>query len=143
MIATSLAEGGGDSALLYLDLDGFKAVNDEIGHGAGDAVLVEVARRLVGLVDGRGAVARIGGDEFTVFLEADLVSARELAEAIVSGVSRRILVQGEPVALGVSVGIAMAPAASVDELMHRADVALYEAKAAGGRQVVEHERPTG
>lgn len=128
-------------ALLYLDLDGFKAVNDTRGHGVGDAVLVEVARRLREATAGVAEVARIGGDEFTVFVRANVATARDMADRLVKALDSPVLVQGEPVCLGVSVGLATGPARSVDDLLHRADVALYRAKRRGGGRVIEDVPP--
>jgi diguanylate cyclase (GGDEF)-like protein len=122
-------------ALFYLDLDGFKAVNDNLGHGTGDALLGQVAHRLRETCRRDAVIARIGGDEFLV-----LSSASEAEETLALG--RRMVARlGEPYSLedvvlariGVSVGIARsdAGAGSLESLIARADRALYAAKAAG------------
>jgi diguanylate cyclase (GGDEF)-like protein len=119
-------------SLLMIDLDGFKPINDRHGHAAGDAVLVEIGRRLSGLVRRGEIVARMGGDEFVVVLdsgtadEAPLRAARRLVDSIAEGI---LLPQGEVKVSG-SVGIAFFPAdgTAADELIRKADVALYRAK---------------
>ncbi len=121
--------------VLYLDLDGFKAVNDVEGHDAGDALLKAVARRFDDAVRREDTVARLGGDEFGVVL----VSVREPADALDVGRKLRaslhepLDVNGRPVTLGASVGAAVYPfdGASADALMRAADGAMYEVKADG------------
>jgi diguanylate cyclase (GGDEF)-like protein len=126
-------DSGTPCALLYLDLDGFKPVNDTFGHLRGDQILGEVANRLVDEVRGQATVGRIGGDEFVVLIRDG--QAREAVEALANRIVKRI---GEPydvesvnVRIGVSVGVAFGgegEAANEDELFHRADLALYDAK---------------
>jgi diguanylate cyclase (GGDEF)-like protein/PAS domain S-box-containing protein len=119
--------------VLYVDLDGFKPVNDKLGHGAGDQVLVAVAGRLSNLVRDGDLVARLGGDEFAV-LCAHVHGVEELeavARRVVEGVRAPIAVGDHRVAVGASVGIAMASpgSCSIDVLVDAADAALYEVKA--------------
>lgn len=127
-------EGGG-AALLLLDLDGFKAVNDRLGHAAGDALLRRIAERLQGLCRAADTAARLGGDEFVLLLEdlsrADAVAAT--AERILQSLAAPISLQGEEVRVGVSIGIALYPADGADPgvLLRHADLALYRAKAGG------------
>jgi diguanylate cyclase (GGDEF)-like protein/PAS domain S-box-containing protein len=133
--AASTAGGGQQVGVLYLDLDGFKPVNDQLGHGVGDEVLAAVARRLTGAVREGDVVARLGGDEFAVLCPA-LASAEELgslAARLVDVVAEPFEVRGEQVRLGVSVGASLAPvgASSGDQLVEAADRALYEVKGAG------------
>lgn len=126
-------------ALVMLDLDGFKQVNDTLGHDAGDSVLVEVGNRLVDLVDADAVVARLGGDEFVVAAPSPEpgISAG-LARDVVTALKRPFDV-GVTVPIGVSVGVVHAGAGeSVTAVLHSADVAMYRAKAAGGG-LVEHE----
>jgi diguanylate cyclase (GGDEF)-like protein len=122
-------------ALFYLDLDRFKAVNDERGHKAGDVLLVEAARRMQAAVRSVDTVARIGGDEFTIILPYldDDVSARRLAERIIESLNRPFVIDGVPARVGASIGIAFFPQHGLkpDALMARADDALYAAKGAG------------
>ena len=126
---------GGGFALLCLDLDRFKAVNDTLGHPGGDALLRAVAGRLAGALREGDVVARLGGDEFVV-LQASHEQPREaeaLARRLVEELGAPYEVAGRPVAIGVSVGIALAPehGASPDDLLKNADLALYQAKADG------------
>ena len=122
-------------AVLSLDLDGFKAVNDRYGHPGGDALLTTVAERLQAEVSGGDVVARFGGDEF-VILDAAFGSpsdVEELARRLIESLSKPVPLGNESVTIGVSVGIAFAPAdgRTADELLKNADAALYRAKTAG------------
>ncbi|MBI4941312.1 MAG: EAL domain-containing protein [Actinobacteria bacterium] len=155
-VATWLASGAAVS-VLYCDLDGYKAVNDRFGHLAGDAVLVEVARRLETAVRGmpadEGVLGRIGGDEFVVALRG--VHGREAVgagERLVAAMRPTFLVGDRTVRLGISIGIsgtddaqplpALGAGSAVEladtpaaELLHRGDLAMFEAKAAGRAKV--------
>lgn len=119
-------------ALMLVDLDRFKGVNDRFGHLAGDALLVEVARRLRDCVRGSDTVARLGGDEFAVVLdEVDgFDDAREVAERICVDMARPFELPEGTAEIGASVGIALGPDGSADaeELIRRADAALYSVK---------------
>ncbi|MDR7060967.1 MULTISPECIES: GGDEF domain-containing protein [unclassified Sphingopyxis] len=122
-------------ALHFLDLDGFKAINDRYGHPAGDALLEQVARRLEGMVRSDDVVARLGGDEFVV-LQVDLSDESEaelLARRIIREISKPYLVDDISMSVSVSVGIATAPKLGVEleRLLSCADAALYRAKAGG------------
>jgi diguanylate cyclase (GGDEF)-like protein/PAS domain S-box-containing protein len=123
----------------YLDLDGFKAVNDDRGHGAGDDLLRVVADALRAEVRGQDLLARLGGDEFVIVLDGTPLSdALEVAERIRSRLARPVGLPGggEPVQLSVSIGLAMAvPQDTVASLLHAADLALYEAKRRGRDRV--------
>jgi len=130
-----LARRGTPFVLLLIDLDYFKQVNDTMGHDAGDAVLVAVARRLGEAVRETDRVARLGGDEFAVLMP-DIVDATAIATVcarIQESVSRPIQHGQFPLHVDVSIGIACAPrdATTPDALYKAADLALYEAKAAG------------
>ncbi|WP_395316182.1 diguanylate cyclase domain-containing protein [Variovorax sp. UC74_104] len=125
-------------ALMFLDIDHFKAINDTMGHAVGDAVLTEYARRLQGCVRGTDMVARLAGDEFVLVLEG--LSAPEAAAVVAEKVVDRVhtppfVVDGQRVDVTTSIGIAFHRAtgssATAEELLARADVALYNAKAAG------------
>ncbi len=125
----------GSLAVLYLDLDHFKRVNDTLGHPVGDALLKKVSRRLRRCVGARGAVARLGGDEFAV-IQGPIVSAAEvatLADEIGEAVRAPLRIDGYDVDVDVSIGAAIAPehGGEVDELLKKADVALYDVKNAG------------
>jgi diguanylate cyclase (GGDEF)-like protein len=128
-------------AVLFLDLDRFKIINDTLGHGAGDRFLIAVAQRLREAVDGQGSLARFGGDEFTVVLEdvTDAAVACRFAERILVGLNQPLDLDGHEVWPNASIGIALAsqPKPTPDELLSRADVALYQAKMRGrGRYVL-------
>lgn len=122
-------------AVHFLDLDGFKAINDRHGHPAGDAVLKEVARRLKAIVRSDDVVARLGGDEFVV-LQADVLQDTEaefIARRIIREISKPYAVGDKLLTISVSVGIATAPrmGLELERLLTCADSALYRAKAAG------------
>jgi diguanylate cyclase (GGDEF)-like protein/PAS domain S-box-containing protein len=135
-IAIEQAQQGADSVtLLILDLDRFKEVNDMHGHGLGDVVLIDAARRIDEcLVDGETA-ARLGGDEFTVILRCGAGRARvtEVCEAILQAMAVPFDIGGEHIHLNASIGVATFPndAATPEELMRNADLAMYGSKQAG------------
>lgn len=127
--------GDGAVALLFLDLDGFKIVNDTHGHAAGDQLLRMAADRLKRVLRDSDVAARIGGDEFVVVAERlDADRALELGEALIGAIASSYdFGNGTTAEIGVSVGIAMAPEHGTEfsDLMAVADAALYEAKSAG------------
>jgi diguanylate cyclase (GGDEF)-like protein/PAS domain S-box-containing protein len=138
-------------AVLYADLDGFKAVNDRFGHGAGDRVLIDVASRFEAIARGlsqrRVVLSRVGGDEFVIGLEgAGPADARAAAERVAEAVAPSFRLGGRTVQLGVSIGVAgvghgyrgeplPAGEQGAAELVHRADLAMYEAKSGGRARV--------
>ena len=126
---------GERAALLLLDLDRFKDVNDTLGHDAGDALLREVARRLLGRVREGDTVARLGGDEFALVLSppASPRAAAELAARVGAALAEPVEHAGIPVHTGVSVGVTLFPddGEEPERLLKNADVALYRAKAEG------------
>jgi len=125
---------GLESAVLFLDIDRFKEVNDSLGHGAGDALLVEFAARLRASVRASDTVARFGGDEFVVLLEdvRDRHNAVRIAEKILEDARRPLRLEGRELTVTTSIGVAYSDATSgEEELLKRADSALYQAKAAG------------
>lgn len=128
--------GGGKVALLFLDLNDFKDVNDRLGHAAGDQLLIEVARRLTRAVRETDHVARIGGDEFTVTLEGevDLESAQLVARKVLQTVEQPIHLQRGTCTVSASLGIAVYPEHGTDleALLQAADHAMYSAKRADG-----------
>jgi diguanylate cyclase (GGDEF)-like protein len=119
-------------ALMFLDLDGFKTVNDRLGHQAGDCLLNHVAKRVVASVRDQDLVARYGGDEFVVLLEESSTGdmARAIAERIVNAVSQPYSLDCETLELSVSVGLAIFPehAQTASDLVQHADLAMYRAK---------------
>jgi len=121
------------AGMLFLDLDGFKAVNDRHGHDAGDAVLVEVARRLAATVRPGDAVVRLGGDEFLVVCEVTTHQAQEvlarLADRLEREVARPIAFRGGQLVVGSSCGLAVGqPGQSIEDLVGAADRAMYQRK---------------
>lgn len=122
-------------AVLFLDLDGFKIINDSFGHEAGDCVLKEVANRLVSCLREVDTVARIGGDEFLIVLSGIKVSdcAAKVADKVIKEVSRPISFKGEDLNVGTSIGVALYPTNGdeADFLVKVADHAMYAAKKSG------------
>ena len=123
------------AALLFLDLDGFKQINDELGHAAGDEVLVIVAQRIRAQVSARDLPARFGGDEFAVLL-ADVSGsgiALSIADRVLAAIAQPMIVEGRTVQVTASIGVAVPATADtcLALLLRQADIALYQAKAAG------------
>ncbi|MBB5112009.1 EAL domain-containing protein [Micromonospora echinospora] len=123
---------GSHLALLLLDLDRFKHVNDALGHAVGDRLLVEVSARLMGVVGAGDMVARLGGDEFAIVVPrlTDIDQARERADRVVAALAEPVPLDGLPLDVGGSIGIALYPDHGEDfaTLMRHADVAMYDAK---------------
>jgi diguanylate cyclase (GGDEF)-like protein len=133
----ALTRDDGQVALMVIDLDGFKAVNDTIGHHAGDQVLIEAGRRLSAHVHDPAVVARLGGDEFAVLLPrvTGLSEATTLADQLVAELNRDFVLGDRPAAISGSLGVALSPAAGprdADELFRHSDAAMYRAKRTGG-----------
>ena len=125
----------GSVALLFIDLDGFKGVNDAEGHRAGDEVLRIVAQRIASTVRAGDTMARLGGDEFLVMLDRDVTRdvADTIGHRIIEALHQRMDLEGRDIFVGASIGVAMHPplAGDIDALMNRADQAMYAAKRAG------------
>jgi diguanylate cyclase (GGDEF)-like protein/PAS domain S-box-containing protein len=123
-------------SLMLLDLDGFKHVNDTLGHSVGDHLLTAVGERLSGVIGTTDFVGRLGGDEFAVLLSncADPLRLDELARRILEALHPPFDLAGQSVYIGTSIGIAMSPrdASGVEQLLSSADLALYSAKSSGG-----------
>ena len=129
--ALAAASAQRPAALLVLDLDGFKGVNDTYGHHAGDLLLTAVARGIEHACQGRGTAIRLGGDEFAVLLpRAGAEEARAVAAAVHDAVRRPVLIDDRPVVVGTSIGVAVAPEHGRDlsTLLQHADAAMYRAK---------------
>lgn len=127
-------KSGEDLALLCVDLDHFKGVNDTLGHPVGDSLLTAVAQRLGAVVGEAGMIARLGGDEFAILLySGGSQAAQDLARRLVRAIGRPFMVDGHVINTGLSIGIAVAPrdGTAADPLMQCADLALYRAKAEG------------
>ncbi|OBA58217.1 diguanylate phosphodiesterase [Mycobacterium sp. 1100029.7] len=137
----AVAARGNDSepiAVLCLDLDNFKAVNDGLGHPAGDELLVRVAGRLTAALHDHGVIARLGGDEFAVLLEGPVEESQAAAHDVLEAFSAPIVIDGVPVAVRPSIGFTVANPGSnctVDQLLRHADLAMYTAKREGGQCV--------
>jgi diguanylate cyclase (GGDEF)-like protein len=132
-------EGGASAAVLCLDLDNFKTVNDTLGHSVGDTLLCAVAKRLRALLRDQDMVARTGGDEFAIVqsgAEPAMQAAAALAARVVEELSAAFEIGDHTVVIGASVGIAIAPddGSDPDQLLKNADMALYRAKGAGRAQ---------
>ena len=130
-------------AVGLMDLDGFKEVNDTLGHQAGDAVLVEVARRLAYSAESASLVARLGGDELAILVKDDISrhSLELLARRIRDELSRPLAVDGMRINVSASIGFSIAPMDGTDAptLLQRADVAMYSAKAGSGNGVAFYD----
>jgi diguanylate cyclase (GGDEF)-like protein/PAS domain S-box-containing protein len=121
-------------AVLFIDLDDFKHVNDSLGHAAGDELLVGVARRLTDCLRPSDTPARLGGDEFAILLEGcDIGDALRVARRVIAALDWLVPVAGHQVKVGASVGVALSAdrGSSAESLLREADVAMYEAKALG------------
>ena len=138
-LLTAYKVAGRSCALLMLDLDRFKQVNDTLGHLAGDDLLKQVARRLEAIVKDKGEIGRLGGDEFQIILPDidDRGELSDLATRLIQMVSQPYTVQGRRIIIGTSVGVAIAPydGVEVQDFVSAADMALYAAKG-GGRGIV-------
>ncbi|SPB14611.1 diguanylate cyclase/phosphodiesterase [Caballeronia novacaledonica] len=120
--------------LMFLDLDGFKAVNDAFGHRVGDELLIDVATRIRARLRPHETIARVGGDEFVLLSSLkDAAAVAEFAEALIGAIQKPFLVDGHDVEISVSIGIAIFPdgGANQEELLRNADLAMYHAKALG------------
>ena len=141
--ALETRRAGQSVAVLIVDLDRFKPINDSLGHHVGDAVLVEIARRLQAAAPSTATVARLGGDEFAVLLPeaAGVDSALGIAEGVRTALSEQMAIDGVPLTVGGSVGIALGPqhGENVDELLQAADAAMYDAKRSGAGVVVHDD----
>jgi diguanylate cyclase (GGDEF)-like protein len=123
-------------SLAYLDIDDFKAVNDRVGHAAGDRVLVALASVAKATMRSVDMVARVGGDEFVILMpETGDETALPLADRLCAALSRAVKVEGVPVTCSIGLASFKRPPASVEEMLAAADELMYEAKAAGGDTV--------
>ncbi|AXQ96218.1 EAL domain-containing protein (plasmid) [Cereibacter azotoformans] len=134
-LANATLAGGPDVALLFIDLDRFKAVNDSMGHGVGDGLLIEVAHSLVASVRPEDLVVRLGGDEFVVLCHGlDRAAVMGLAERLRQVLERPFEVTGRKCHISASIGIAMSDSIGELDLVRAADIAMYAAKKNGGNR---------
>jgi diguanylate cyclase (GGDEF)-like protein/PAS domain S-box-containing protein len=129
-------------ALLFMDLDHFKAVNDTLGHGVGDKLLQGAARRMESIVGNKDMLARLGGDEFAILLTgARIETADTIAARVIDAMSKSFALGDHDVVVGTTIGIAVAPqdGDDVETLLRNADLALYAAKSAGRNRAVRYE----
>ena len=137
LMSPGACAGGQAASIAMLDLDGFKDINDTLGHSTGDELLKAVAQRLSTTASDRARIYRLGGDEFVAVLSAcgDPLSVGGLLDAMLARLAEPFEIGGQTLFISASAGIAFAPADgwSVDELIANADLALYEAKGQGGR----------
>lgn len=136
---TRLRRSNGPIALLFIDLDGFKAINDNLGHAVGDHLLISVAERLAEMLRDSDTVARLGGDEFVILAE-DLdgdAEALAVAERVLHALEEPFQVGSAEVSMLASVGVSVShdPEAKPEDLLREADVAMYRAKGAGGHNL--------
>jgi len=141
-LARARAETGGEIAALHIDLDRFKAINDTMGHAAGDEVLLAIARRILRQAAPEDIVARIGGDEFVILMPVagDSHRPEHLARTLLEDLARPLLFEGKECRFGASVGLARTPLAGVDQLLTTSDLALYKAKRQGRGQLGVFDR---
>lgn len=132
-LVTERERTGGEIAALHIDLDRFKTINDTMGHAAGDAVLLTIARRILRHIGPEDSVARIGGDEFVILMPiaGDSRRPEQLAETLLADLARPLLFEGKECRFGASVGLARTPLARPDQLLTTSDLALYKAKRQG------------
>ena len=140
----SAADGRQRGALLYVDLDHFKKINDTVGHSAGDQLLQVVAQRLRACVKEGDTVARLGGDEFTIILRSvgTADAAQRVAERVIAALQESVNISGRDYFVRASIGITLFPddAGVLEELMRNADLAMYQAKEAGRARAVFYNR---
>lgn len=134
-----LSRSGNKAALMYLDMDDFKNVNDSLGHSAGDQLLIEVANRIKSSMRESDIICRLGGDEYAVLM-MNLQSSNDskiVANQIIERVREEILIEGRSLSVGLSIGITILPDDSMDlrEILNNADMALYESKRLGKNRV--------
>lgn len=131
----ALQRNGKKAALMYLDLDDFKKVNDTLGHNAGDQLLVEVAKKLKGTMRSSDIICRLGGDEYAILMMdvTDSQDCQKISEKIITSVSSEIILEGISLTVGISIGITIIPDDSntIREMLNSADLALYESKKQG------------
>lgn len=146
LAALDRVDTGQRMALVLLDLDGFKPINDTFGHGSGDQLLVEVGHRLQGLAGQEGAIARLGGDEFAIIVECcGEERALAFAKRVVRELGEPFEIEGRSMVVTACAGVSVQPGDELSDAVRRSDIALYAAKQSGRSSVVafsgdmEHE----
>ena len=142
IVYRTLSADDGIAGLLYLDLDNFKAINDTLGHSAGDQLLQGVARRLEECVSGAETVARLSGDEFAILVPSSRIDQMvDIAQDVIDCLGKPFRLSDHDVVVGVSIGMAKAPdhADDVEHLIRTADLALYAAKSGGRNRAILFE----
>ncbi|MEQ9662588.1 MAG: EAL domain-containing protein [Parasphingopyxis sp.] len=137
-LVDGLEDGEDKLAVIWMDLDNFKAINDTLGHLAGDKVLIVTAQRVKAVISERGWLARFGGDEFVIMAPvASIEAAEALAEEILASISQPVSVNDNAIEVAASLGVAVAPdhGRQSDLMLKNADIALYHAKNGGGRRL--------
>lgn len=125
-------------ACIFIDLDGFKAVNDKYGHGIGDKLIIKVAHLLLNSIDKDSVVARLGGDEFVIASPNGKDSLLDLAKKIISSLENMKTLQDNPIDISASIGIIYSQRSDdAESLLNKADAAMYEAKNTGKRKIIE------
>ena len=138
--AEALAADDGLVGLALIDLDNFKAINDDLGHAVGDALLAAIARRLEALVPADGVTARLGGDEYALLLPGGQAEQEGVLAAITAELRRPVHAVGHDLVIQASIGLAVARRGDrAEELLRRADVAMYEAKSLGKGRYVTYD----
>jgi len=133
LLATAKRDGA-RASVLYIDLDGFKGINDSLGHSTGDSLLTLIAKRMKARLRASDLIARLGGDEFVVFLQkTGAEQARFVADSLIKEINQPCAIGTRKMTVGASIGMAHFPAdgAEIDSLLVRADKALYDAKNRG------------
>ena len=142
-VAAVTSADGEQLAVLWIDLDKFKEINDSLGHPTGDKVLCQMARQLTSIVDGRGSVARFGGDEFVLLARGGKEGfAEDLAREVMRGMAMPMNIEGVSIQVTGSIGVALAPRDGRDSetLLQHADMALYHAKDKGRNDYCQFEQ---
>ncbi|MCL6602101.1 MAG: EAL domain-containing protein [Paenibacillus sp.] len=144
-VQTFLAESNGKAALLFVDIDNFKYINDTMGHGFGDQLIIKASQRLISIVGNEGIVYRFGGDEFIILLYPlqDTAAIDHIAGQILSGFKAALEMDNSLLHISISIGISIYPKHGDDimELVKRADIAMYKAKDAGKDNYVIFDQP--
>jgi diguanylate cyclase (GGDEF)-like protein len=130
---------GGQLALLYVDLNGFKQINDRFSHRVGDLFLCEIAKRMSAAIQSEGIAARVGGDEFTILITecASVKAAGEIADRVLRLARQPLSIEGHSFCFSASIGVSLFPndAHVPDQLVRAADLAMYAAKSSGKNKV--------